>query len=129
MKSIVLAATAAAAFGLATVGPLAPARATAASACQSADAVKVEAEAGTARHGGTAIRLDGIEAAGFVDYLNTRVGEPTDYRGESVIIGLYPDLGYALVGFVVHGCADTQLVKIDPESFLRAYKAARGTRV
>ena len=98
--------------------------------CQSADALKDEAELGSAKHGGRALRLDGPEAAIFLDYMNNQIGDQTDYKGETLIIGLYPDVGYVLIGFVVHGCADTQnLVKLDPGSFARAYRAANGVPV
>jgi hypothetical protein len=98
--------------------------------CQSADDMKNQVEMGSTKHGGKALRLDGPGAAIFLDYLNNRIGDPTDYRGETVIVGLYPDLGYVLVGFVVHGCADQQhVVKVDPGSFIRAYRAASGVPV
>ncbi len=117
-------------LGLASIASLPTARAAERPACQSADAVRSQAEVGSAQHGGAATRLDGVEAVVFLDYLNTKIGEPTDYKGDSLIIGFYPDLGYALVGFVVNGCADQKnLVKLDVESFLRAYRAARGVAV
>src|SRR5262249_1097377 len=98
--------------------------------CQSADDMKNQAEEGSAKHGGKALRLDGPHAAIFLDYLNNRIGDPTNYKGDTLIIGLYPDVGYVLVGFIVHGCADTRnLVKLDPESFVKAYRATRGVPV
>ncbi|MBV8567003.1 MAG: hypothetical protein JO163_15215 [Methylobacteriaceae bacterium] len=128
MKSLLLGAM----LGLASLVSFAPASqaATDANACQSVDFIKGQADAGSARHGGRAIRLDGVEAAGFLDYLNNRIGDPTDYKGDTLIIGFYPDLGYVLVGFVLNGCADQgTLVKLDPTSFMKAYEAARGTTV
>ncbi len=98
--------------------------------CRSADEMKNQAEIGSAKHGGQALRLDGPPATVFLDYLNNHVGDPTDYKADTLIVGLYPDLGYALVGFIVNGCADQHIfVKLDPESFMRAYRAARGEPV
>jgi hypothetical protein len=98
--------------------------------CQSVDTMENQAELGSAKHGGRALRLEGPEAAIFLDYINNRIGDQTDYKGETLIIGLYPDVGYVLIGFIVHGCGDTQkLVKLDPVSFVRAYRAASGVPV
>src|SRR5581483_10877417 len=97
--------------------------------CQSAQEIKSEADEGSAKHGGLALRLDGPDAASFLDYLNTKIGDPTDYKADSLIVGIYPDLGYALVGFILNGCAEPDLVKIDLGSFLRAYSAVTGVSV
>ena len=95
--------------------------------CQSADVIKTQADVGSAKHGGRALRLDGPDAAKFLDYLNNRIGDPTDYKGDTLIIGLYPDLGYVLIGFIINGCADqNNLVKLDADNFMRAYHATRG---
>ena len=95
--------------------------------CMSAEDIQGQAEVGSVRHGGRSLRLDGADAALFLDYLNNRIGDPTDYKADTLIVGLYPDLGYVLVAFIVDGCADQRaLVRLDPSSFVRAYRAARG---
>jgi hypothetical protein len=106
------------------------AQATETASCLSADDMKSQAETGSAKHGGKVLHLTGLEAATFLDVLNNQIGDRTDYKGDMLIIGLYPDLGYALVGFITKGCADQHsLVKLDPGSFMRAYSAARGVPV
>jgi hypothetical protein len=127
MKNFILGA----AFGLASlVAYLPAAQAEQTHDCQSADDIKQLAEIGSAKHGGTVLRLDGSDAADFLNFLNKRIGDPSDYKGDTLIIGLYPDLGYALISFVINGCADTNnLVKLDAENFMRAYRAARGVMV
>ncbi len=124
MKNLLLGAL----LGLAPLAMSVPAGA--APACETADQLKSLADTGTAKHHGKALELSGQEAARFLDYLNTRIGDPTDYKGDSLVIGVYPDLGYVLVAFIVNGCADQKnLVRIDPESFKRAYQAAHGVAV
>lgn len=96
-------------------------------ACQSITQVTNIAAVGTARHGGKVLNLDGRDAMRFVDYLNNHIGDPSLYRGDTLIIGLYPDLGYVLVGFATSGCVDQKnLIKLDPRSFIKAYTVARG---
>ncbi len=127
MKSFLLGAV----LGLAPLVASAPLQAaTRPLACETADEVKSMADTGTAKHGGKAIRLEGPEAAVFLDYLNHHIGDPSNYKGDTLIVGTYPDLGYVLVAFVVNGCADQKnLVRIDPASFARAYQAAHGVAV
>ncbi|MBV9219438.1 MAG: hypothetical protein JO366_18830 [Methylobacteriaceae bacterium] len=127
MKNVLLGA----AVGLVSLMAYLPnARADQSMGCQSAEVIKSQADIGSAKHGGRALRLDGPDAAKFLDYLNNRIGDPTDYKGDSLIIGLYPDLGYVLIGFIVNGCADqNNLVKLDADNFMRAYHAARGVSV
>src|SRR5260370_8131335 len=121
MNRLLLGAT----FGLATLVAYLPvAQAAETSSCLSAADLRTQAEIGSAKHGGKVLRLTGMEAAKFLDVLNNQIGDRTDYKGDMLIIGLYPDLGYALIAFIAKGCADQKnVVKLDPPSFIRAYSA------
>ena len=82
--------------------------------------------------GGAEVTLQGGEAKRFLAYLNTKIGEPTDYQGDAVVIRLIPgdaSTGRAMLVAATNGCMHEPALVLSPAAFMLAYKAARGDGV
>lgn len=73
------------------------------------------------------LTLTGEQARRFLDYLNTKVGEPTDYKGDALVLALAQD--HVTIFRGLGGCTLPGAVAMDINSFMSAYKAAVGESV
>lgn len=92
-------------------------------ACTSADATIATVTPMATANGYTIVRLDGVRAARFMDYVNHNIGDPSDWHGRTVLI-LKPVDG-PVKALVMDDCEESgQVFSLSPAAYILAIAAA-----
>lgn len=94
--------------------------------CHPVAKLAAEANIDARMTGGIALTLEGVQALRFLEFANN-VSSRTDYRGDALIIRLYPgtmETGHAMVVLGSHGCVKGEFFQLRPIVFLGTWRAA-----